>query len=73
MAEGLAAVFRPQVGEIAVYFQDERRSGHMTLSVSEARQLHATLSQALRLADHVADPVGAVPDGPSIAMQKAEA
>ncbi len=44
------AVFRPQVEEVALFVGPRLRTCALTLP--EARQLHATLGQALRLADN---------------------
>lgn len=54
------AVFRPMRRDVAVMF---RRGGEVSsecLSVEEARTLHASLAEAIRLSAHVDVPVGAV-------------
>lgn len=70
MADGLVAMFRPSTSDIFCALQHGGTSAFVTLPLDEARQVHATIGQALRHADSVDDPVAAIPDGPSWAMRK---
>lgn len=61
MKRGVMAVFRPVKGDIALFLEDGERNGCIAMPVEEARAIHDTLHQALRLADSVEWPIAAVP------------
>ena len=73
MAEGLVAIYRPQLNDLFVCVQHHAGSAFLALGLDEARQVHATLGTALSHADSVSDPLAAIPDGPSWAIRKAVA
>lgn len=70
MAEGVVATFRPSAGDVFIAVQKGGTAAYLTMALDEARQIHGTLGQALRLADCTADPVAAIPDGPSWALRR---
>lgn len=54
------ATFRPRAGDILVSVDNGGEHASIIISVDEARSLHATLGNVLRLADSVDDPIAAV-------------
>lgn len=60
MANRVMATFRPQERDIAIFIDSKVRISMTTLSLEEARHIHATLGQALRIAASVEDPAAAV-------------
>jgi hypothetical protein len=57
----VAATYRPQKGDIAVFVDDGKGFSSATvLSVLEARVIHGVLGAALKLADCAKEPLKAV-------------
>jgi hypothetical protein len=50
--EPMFAVLRPAAGEVALFIGPIAEMRTVALTIPEARQLHATLGQALKLAEH---------------------
>jgi hypothetical protein len=58
--ERITAVFRPRRNDIAIMAMNGVEIASSAMTVKQARELHASLSQALRMADCRDDPLKAV-------------
>jgi hypothetical protein len=54
------AAFRPSRADVAVMFGEGAQIDSRAISIGAARQLHASLGEALRLAEHAHEPRRAV-------------